>query len=159
MKRGEWDHGKGNTTDSTMEKHTPKTSALDVKTSADCVRIPLYMFKLFDIEVMQREIDEELKAERLNNLMAWNWDAFIDLSEDVVIVIDDEFDVEVDDYMESFVIKDTQGDTIDDNKQHAKRARKDELYSFPLKKITSCLLPKRQTKNKQQVCSLYQHVV
>ncbi|GJW39230.1 pentatricopeptide repeat-containing protein [Tanacetum coccineum] len=74
----------------------------------------------FDIKVMQREIDEELKAERLNNLMAWNWDAFIDLSEDVVIVIDDESDVEVDDYMESFVIKDTQGDTIDDNKRPAK---------------------------------------
>ncbi|GKB52121.1 retrovirus-related pol polyprotein from transposon TNT 1-94 [Tanacetum coccineum] len=105
----------GTTTDSTMEKHNAKTSALDVKTSTDC-------------------IDEELKVERLKNLMAWNWDAVIDLSEDVLIIIDDEFDVEVHDYKESFVIKDTQGDRIDDNKQPAKRARKDELYSFPSEK-------------------------
>ncbi|GJX36930.1 hypothetical protein Tco_0248487, partial [Tanacetum coccineum] len=92
---------KGTTTDSTMEDTKIKLpDPLDVDNSN-------LKLSEFDIKVMQR-IDEELKAERLNNLMAWNWDAFIDLSEDVVIVIDDESDVEVDDYMESFVIKDTQ---------------------------------------------------
>nr|GEV77501.1 peptidyl-prolyl cis-trans isomerase FKBP16-4, chloroplastic [Tanacetum cinerariifolium] len=30
------------------------------------------------------------KAERLKNLMAWKWDAIVDLYEDVLIVIDDE---------------------------------------------------------------------
>ncbi|GKE14472.1 hypothetical protein Tco_1422049 [Tanacetum coccineum] len=57
--------------------------------------------------------------------MAWKWDAVVDLSEDVLIVIDDE---------ESFVIKETQGDTIDDNNHPAKRARMDELYSFTSQK-------------------------
>ncbi|GJS12588.1 ATP-dependent DNA helicase PIF1-like protein [Tanacetum coccineum] len=70
----------------------------------------------FDIKVIQREINKELKSGRLKNLMAWNWDAVIDLSEDVLIDIDDVYDVEVYDYKESFVIKDTQGDMIDDKK-------------------------------------------
>nr|GEY73331.1 uncharacterized protein [Tanacetum cinerariifolium] len=88
----------------------------------------------FDIEVMQREIDDELKAEQLKNLMAWKWDAIVDLSKDVLIFIDDESNVEVADYKESFVVKETQGDTIDDNEHRAKRARMDELYSFTSEK-------------------------
>ncbi|GJV79230.1 ATP-dependent DNA helicase PIF1-like protein [Tanacetum coccineum] len=89
----------------------------------------------FDIQLMQKEIDEELKAERLKNLMAWNWDAVIDLSKDVIIVIDDESNYEVVDYKKSVVINDTQDDTIDDNKQPAKRARKsDSVGSSPSEK-------------------------
>ncbi|GJS31895.1 hypothetical protein Tco_0492515 [Tanacetum coccineum] len=134
---------KGTTTESTMEKLNEKTSDLDVKTSADCdtkteIPDPLDVdLKLseFDIQLMQKEIDEELKAERLKNLMAWNWDAVIDLSKDVIIVIDDESDYEVVDYKKSVVINDTQDDTIDDNKQPAKRARKsDSVGSSPSEK-------------------------
>ncbi|GKB00079.1 ATP-dependent DNA helicase PIF1-like protein [Tanacetum coccineum] len=155
---------KGNTTDSTMEKHTPKTSALDVKTSADCdtknelpdpLDVDTSNLKLseFDIEVMQREIDEELKAERLKNLMAWKWDAVVDLSEDVLIVIDDESDVEAADYKESFVIKETQGDTIDDNNHPAKRARMAIIYLLEKEKlIPACR--KENRKMKQQFVSL-----
>nr|GFB08439.1 GDP-fucose protein O-fucosyltransferase [Tanacetum cinerariifolium] len=92
---------KGNTTNSTMEDTKNKLpNPLDVDTSN-------LKLSEFDIEVMQREIDEELKAERLKNLMAWKWDAVVDLSEDVLIVIDDESDVEVADYKESFVVKET----------------------------------------------------
>ncbi|PWA87342.1 GDP-fucose protein O-fucosyltransferase [Artemisia annua] len=95
--------------------------------------------KLFESEseVMEMEIVEELKVERLKNLMTWNWNAVVDLSEDVLIVLDDESDVEVDDYKKSFDVKDTHGDTTDDNNPPTKQAKKDGFCLFPYGKHNS----------------------
>ncbi|GKC32767.1 hypothetical protein Tco_1040061 [Tanacetum coccineum] len=105
---------------------------------------------------MQREIDEELKAERLKKQMTWNRDAVTDLSKDVLIVIDDESDVEVDEYKKSFVIKYTKGDTIDDNQHRSKRARKDELYSFPSEKDNIMLAAE---KDRRKMSNKFAHYI